>query len=351
MTTETAGTLESTQLSFVTTADTILAQGQLSTQAPIQATLAGTIGNVGANTIDSFASDYIFGITTVANPLPTSGGYDAEDDDALKVRFKNTVFRNLAGTQDQYAALAAATQYTTKANVVGPISRYREYVEVPSGDDASTIGTPAQPGNSLADHYSTALSTVPYAKHTYDVVPAFVSNGERGAEAVFYRRDTDWLLNTTGKDVGEAHRDYVNAVPGALDPATDTTHPNVTFTNVYTGSDDTVVAVRPGDILLFEHSYLSTASRNDATRNLSNAVDVFIDGVNATSAEVIIPMTPINYGTVYNNVPNQRLNADNFRMDGFPEINPPVGYVWIPLFWAPVTQLPRKSQQQELSMA
>lgn len=125
-------------VTFQTTDIATLQTGQTQVIAPIQALLSGSQGNVAANTITQFANIGAppLGITAVNNENPTSGGSDSESDAELKVRFKNTVFRNLAGTEDQYLALALSTQFTTKANVIGPISRYQEYMQVPMAADA-----------------------------------------------------------------------------------------------------------------------------------------------------------------------------------------------------------------------
>src|SRR5205807_1085128 len=132
-----------------------------------------------------------------------TGGVDEEDDDQLKTRFKNTVFRNLAGTQDQYMALAVSTAYTTKVNVIGPISRYREYIQVPNTDDSTTT-----PDAGPVNEWTTAMSTIPYSKHIYDTVPNFISNGQTGTRTVFYREDIDWRLNTgpVAKNHGDTYR-------------------------------------------------------------------------------------------------------------------------------------------------
>jgi hypothetical protein len=92
---------------FQTTFDVVLRQGTTSIVAPVVAVVTGALGNLAANKITQLVS--VDGIYTVTNELPTSGGLDREDDDSVKARFKNTVFRNVSGTTDQYLALAVAT--------------------------------------------------------------------------------------------------------------------------------------------------------------------------------------------------------------------------------------------------
>ncbi len=326
--------LDSGDIFFRTSFDVVLRTGSTSVVAPITAVVAGTSGNVAANTITEFL--LAEGIFAVTNDLATSGGIDLETDDALKVRFKNTVFRNLAGTYDQYLALAVATPFTTKANVVGPISRYREYIQVPDKDDSNV-------GNGTAGHWTTSMSTIPYSKHVYTTVPFFLSNGQFGANAVFYRPDTDFVVNTntTAKNAGDAFSDAANNVGevywNPLDNANQY-RPSVTFLNVYTGGVVDVTAIRPGQVVLFEHSYMSSASRNDWNRKVLNAVDVFIDGGNDTVASTVIPRP--TSANIFVDDASHRYYFQNYRRIGKPDHRPVIGNLFTPLFFAPVTDIP-----------
>ena len=189
---------------FYTLFEVVLPSGTTEVFAPIRASLTGTSGNVGVNRITEIIGAPIIGITAVTNDAPTTGGQDAESDEEYKVRFKNTVFRNLAGTQDQYLALAVSTPFSTKANVVGPQSRYREYIQIPPVDDASAYdvndidadpNTGTDPGGGNAGEYTTALSSLPYAKGVYYEHPVFVSNGRIGIETIFFRHEVDFRFN------------------------------------------------------------------------------------------------------------------------------------------------------------
>lgn len=307
---------------FRTTFDVTLPAGDTSVVAPIVAITPGVSGNVAAHRITEFV--YAEGILAVDNDLATSGGLAVEDDDAFKARFKNTVFRNVSGTVDQFLALSIATPFTTKANVIGPISRYREYVQVPSTDDTTTSGTTGE--------YTATLSTLPYSKYTYRTVPYFVADGDTLAH--FYRADYDFRLNSPPLQQGDTYRLAATSGNAADNP----TRPNLTFLNVYTGTDDSVQGVRPGDVVLFEHSYTSTASRNDFGRGVTNAVDVFIDGGNDVVADAIIPApNPLNV-FVSGGLTIYRL--DNYRRVGEPEHRPVFGNLFTPLFFEPVTELP-----------
>jgi len=330
-----------TSLIFLTSEPVTLPAGSLKVTVPVRSGVAGALGNVSAGSISQFGTTPILGIVGVTNDVPTEGGVERESDDEYKIRFKNTVFRNLAGTEDQYLALAVSTQNTTKANVVGPISRYREYIQVPDVDDATADPDSSIIGNGSAGDYTTALSMVPYSKHVYDTIPYFVSNGESGAGATFYRTGVDFSLNATdaSKDRGDAYRGRIAETgPSALDAST-LYQPNLTFTNVFSGSDTTVQAVRPQDIALFEHSYMSTASRNDWDRQVLNCVDVFINGSNEVTASAVIPR-PEGSQNIFVSNESALLSVENFRRVGQPNRRPVVGNIFTPLFWQPTTDLP-----------
>lgn len=337
-------------IGFVTTFDGYIRAGEIETTIPIRATTAGQAGNVAANRITTFTGDPVLGVTEVTNETALRGGLDIESDDEFKVRFKNTVFRNLAGTQDQYIALALALAFSRKANVVGPLSRYREYVQVPPvADNASyTVNAVVYGiGNGIAGEFSSALSTLPYAQYVWSEVPFFVSNGEFGPGAVFYRPETDFRMNTIplSKHKGDAYRFFVNIIPAiGADPRT-ALQPTLTFTNVYTGSNVEVQAIRPGDVLLFEYSYMSAASRNSYENKILNCVDVFVDGENAVIADAIVPR-PTSANLFVNNT-TSKYHYDNYRRIGEPEHRPVVGNVFTPLFWQPVIELPDQIEVEQ----
>lgn len=79
------GTLFQTEagVSFTTTTTTAVKN---EATIPVQCTEAGTVGNVGANTITVIPMS-IPGITSVTNPEPMTDGFDQESDDDLYDRF------------------------------------------------------------------------------------------------------------------------------------------------------------------------------------------------------------------------------------------------------------------------
>jgi hypothetical protein len=338
------GDVQNADVIFSTLYDVTLSTGSTSSDpVPVRSTVAGTIGNVAAERISAPVGNPIFGITSVTNETATKGGKDSESDEEFKVRFKNTVFRNLAGTEDQYMALAIATAYTTRANVVGPQSHYREYVQIPSAADNANWDVDgngsAEPGNGNAGEYTTALSTIPYAKYIYAVeFPAFVSNGQAGISQAFFRQDSDFIFNSPPTAAGDTFR--ISSVGLDLAAASAPLRPNVTFKNVYLGADGTVEAVRPGDVVLLEYSYMSEASRNSVSTGIDNAIDVFIDGGNiATASTVTVRPTT---ATAFIDSPNSKFHYENFRRVGQPEKRPLIGNVLMPMFWQPMTDVPEQ---------
>lgn len=329
---------------FYTTFAVTLTAGSISTNAPIRCTFAGTIGNVAANTINSFTSSPVLGVTSVTNIAATTGGLDQESDAEFKVRFKNTVFRNLAGTEDQYLALAIATAYTSKANVVGPVSLYREYIQVPPVDDASSYdvngdSTPDVGGGNSGE-YTTALSTIPYAKKIYDLMPVYISDGSGDINSTFYRPGVDFRMNvdTSAKDFGDTKRLSDTSLGPDVTDISALDQPNFTLMNVYTGTDPTVMSIRPNDILLAEYNYLSDSSRNNPDLGVTNAVDVFIDGGNNTLASTVLnrPWTT----EIFINNPGSKYYYENFRRVGQPDKRPTLGNAVSILYWQPVVDLP-----------
>ncbi len=331
---------------FYTTTTVVLQAGTTSVVAPIRAAVAGAGGNVAANLIVNMIGTFVLGVTTVTNETATRGGIDAETDNEFKVRFRNTVFRNLAGTRDQYLALAVATQFSLKANVIGSQSLWREYVQVPPVDDATDYDVNddnvAEAGGGLVAEYTTALSVLPYAKGIWSQFPAHVSNGQSGPGSYFYRPEVDFRLNTDNIRLnrGDARRIYTayGALGAVPDPATVKNRPNVTFMNVYTGTNPDVQVPRPNETLLVEFSYLSDASRNDLGRNITNAVDVYVDGGNNVPMTTVLT-APTN-STVFVDNPTSKYHYENFRRAGEPAKRPHLGNFLMPLYWQPVTALP-----------
>jgi uncharacterized phage protein gp47/JayE len=268
---------------FQITAPGTLFAGSTEIDVSIEATLPGTIGNVAANTITSFGSASANGITTITNAVATSGGTDFETDAELRVRFKNTILRNVTGTRDQYLAIAISSQFANKANVLGPISRYIEYVQT------GTSGL--------------ANSVIPYSKYTYNY-DYYLTNGDLANEVFYSPRGVDYTFS--------------NTVP-----------PSIAVTNPAT--------IPSGSVVLLEHSYCSANSRNDPANNIANYVDIYVSGRDETLATetALFPASSNNF--VSSNF-SPYYNASFARyLDGR---TPTIGNRFQELIWQPVDILP-----------
>jgi len=113
---------------YQTTAPATILQGQSSVTIPIQAINAGSVNNLAAGLV-TYLSTQITLVTSVTNSILT-GGTDAETDAQLIQRWQNTVFKNLAGTQDQFLALAFNNPDTTRAHVLGPQTQNTETIQI-----------------------------------------------------------------------------------------------------------------------------------------------------------------------------------------------------------------------------
>jgi len=183
---------------FVTTETVVLDAGTASVDATVQCTIAGTIGNIDANKVVGFGGlKSIVGITSISNRHAMTGGTDAEDDGAYKTRFQRTFLRNVSGTTDMFLALAVSANSVTKANVVGPMSRYQEYMQVPATRDTALIASGYDTTGATYPHKrTTAVSTIPYSKYTY-LSNYYLTDGTLDpATATFFRPGVDYIFNS-----------------------------------------------------------------------------------------------------------------------------------------------------------
>jgi uncharacterized phage protein gp47/JayE len=277
-------------LIFIATETVVLRANETRALVRVECTTSGTVGNIPAGTIDGLPNSInIPGVSRVVNETATLGGIDTETDEKFKTRFQNTIFRNMAGTSDQHYALALSHPSVSKANVIGPQSRYTEYLQVPAvADQLSVTGptgptgptNPYYPGNT----YTTSISSVPYSKYTFSN-NYYVAKGT-GKNAKFLRPGKDFILNNPA-----------SLVNGAIDQSVvGNPVPNITLFGDSTTVDGTLIQF-PEEILLFEHTYLSRASRNDWSRNIYNCVDVYVNGElpQAASSEESFPSLSMQF--------------------------------------------------------
>jgi uncharacterized phage protein gp47/JayE len=322
---------------YLTTSATTLYTGTTSADAPVQAVDPGIAGDAPANSITSLGSGDAFGISSITNAVATSGGSEPETDEELRVRFKNTIFRNVAGTRDQFLALATASRFTKKANVIGPMSRFSEYIQIPSGLTATT-----------------QLGTQGLAKYIYNY-DYFLSNGDPGNE-VFFSPAGDFTLTITP---GSTYTSSLAAtlanttLAAGFTPGTDTTisltsgagfgtsgtvkigstEPPVyasytgkstnTLTGVTAGAGTLIGAgaqvtqgtLDVGQTYLLEQTYTSVSSRNDPANNIMMYVDIFVSGEDDQSVFETLSFPPTG-NAVVNSPTTSRFYQGKYNRDG-----------------------------------
>jgi hypothetical protein len=224
---------------FQTTNAGVIENGGTSADVPVEAVVAGSRGNVAAGRIKAIASR-VAGVSTVINQLALTGGRDVESDEELRKRFKETVFRNLAGTEDFFLGLCYRDSYVSRAIVIGAVERWRETLEV-----TGTTLTSRIPGEK-----SLASSLVLPAESKY----SFPAGGEH------FGHD----LGGSAEDVADRGTDYTYAVGSG---------PN--FRPTITILDTDTYGV--GDFVDLEHEYMPSASRNNPPNEMDK-VDIFVKG-------------------------------------------------------------------------
>lgn len=267
------------QVTFITTATSILPVGSSSVDVPVQCTDVGPQGNVPAGTINSFSNNA--DISAVSNAAATTGGAAPELDADLRLRFKNTVFRNVSGTRDQFLGLALATAFANKANVLGPQDTYVEYLQIPD-----TLS---------------AASVISYSKHTYPF-NYYLTDGNIGNE-VFY--------NASGVDYT-----FTNSTP-----------PVVTVNNT--------TNIPIGSVVLLEHAYCSVNSRNDPDNNILNYVDVYVNGDDSQPAT-----DTLQFGSTTFSASSLSADYNENWVRVIDNTNPVVGNYLTEFLWQPVDVVP-----------
>lgn len=273
----------SSAVSFVTSSVGILPLGGTFVDVPVVCAAIGVAGNVPAGTIVQVIGGSSSSVSSVINNNATSGGTATESDAELRVRFKNTIFRNVAGTQDQYLALAIATSFSSKANVIGPISRFIEYIQVESDLNISSL--------------------IPYSKYTYGF-DYYLTNGDVANELFFTPNGIDFS--------------FTASVP-----------PVVSVTNTSN--------LPIGSVVLLEHAYCSTNSRNNPNTGIANYVDVFVNGSNATTSTETVSFP--TSASAFTSSTGGAYDIQNYLRASSSQ-QPTVGNRLQELLWQPVFDLP-----------
>lgn len=260
-----------TGIIFQTVTGATMDVGVTSVTVPIQAVDAGPSGNIGPNLINNMSSP-IQGVASVTNVSSTSGGMDQETDSALRARWKATVFRSMAGTEDMFLGIALNDPDCFAANVVTATKLVREQIQVASG---------------------TATSTVNDAKYVFGTPVSFGTDIDNG---VVFVPGHDYTFNPT--------------IPPTITVNSSTAIPN-------------------GTIADLEYEYTPVASRSDPANAIVNRIDVWCAGSRPVSAQqsMVFRNTKVfaSSGTY---------NLNNFvHPDG---THPTSGNIFLPLAFGPI---------------
>lgn len=264
--------------SVLTVTPATMGPGVLSVEVPVQAVDAGPAGNLPANSISVIVTP-VDGVGTVTNISPITGGLSQETDTELRDRYKRTVFRSMAGTEEMYLGTSLNDSDCTSAIVVGSSKRRREQVQIASG---------------------VAVSQVQDATFIYDspvAVGRDIDNGD------VFLRDYDWSWDTT------------------VNP------PRVVVLNA--------TAIPNGTLVDLDFEYSPQASRNDPTNGITNRVDVWVGGSRAVEASQSVVFSST---TVFTGSSGSRFyNVRYVRPDG---THPAVSNVFVPLAFGPIVTMP-----------
>lgn len=279
---------------FVTTVSTTLDVGQTSVDIPAQAVLEGPDANILANTPLQMGTT-VTGITTVSNTNAFIGGSIDETDAQLISRFKSTVFRNLAGTDQMYRGIALQTLANqnqgsfgvAQVNILGATTHNSEQIQISSGTASSSLTTAA-----------------------YIITSSIVISDSSG-------------------NIYTPQNQYTSTANNSVSPAT-----------LVINSLGASVGM-PDGIYDLEYDYIPISSRNDPFNTrwnqgvVNNRVDVIVNGqvpVGAVQAAAYVNTI------TFNNTAGSSLQASKFVSPS--GSNPQVGDVFIPLGFGPILSLP-----------
>jgi Baseplate J-like protein len=385
-------TNDSPPIVFTTLITSVMPIGAVSIDAPIIAQVGGSNGNVTPNAIVNFGTP-LTGFSRVTNTNATSGGSDAESDDALRNRFENTVFRNMAGTEQMFLGVAQENPATVLANVIGAAKTHLEQIQITGGVGQSTIqaaqyiyplnyvfGPDIDNQEILNPNINYTFNPNTYAMSAPGAGPtltALATGGTIGASAHRYYRiawGNDTGTTPAGPEttvtvsagttnsvsmtfptpplIAEWIYIYGSATTGtetliAIIPVSQTTFVDtgLTGTQAYpttntAGYSPTITSIDsvncPDGIYDFQFQYVPLASRNSPATGITNKIDIYIQGDDEQQATdtVIWPASP----TAFNSVAGDPMNYTHYI---HPDLTRPTpGNYFLPLTFTPVTQLP-----------
>jgi len=264
--------------SVLTVTPAVMGPGVLSVEVPVQAVDAGPVGNLTANAVTVIVTP-VDGVGAVTNVSPITGGMGQETDTELRDRFKRTVFRNMAGTEQMYLGVALDDPDCFSATVLGASKRRREQVQIASG---------------------VAVSQVQDASFIYD---SPVAVGEDIDNGDVFLRDFDWSWDTT------------------VNP------PRVVVLNA--------TAMPNGILVDLDFEYSPVGSRNDPANGITNRVDMWVGGQRAVEASqsVVFSSATVFSATTTSKFYNGRYVRPNAT-------HPAVANVFVPLAFGPILTMP-----------
>lgn len=274
---------------FVTVAPAILLRGTTSVDVPVRALLGGESGNLPTGSLSTVVSGSTGVQSATVQSDPTSGGTSIESDASLRARFKKTVFRSLAGTEDMFLALALEDTTTdnandtvaSQANVIGASKRWREQVQVSAG---------------------TATSTIPVvnAKYIYSGSVFFgpdIDNGEILTEGIHYSFDSSIrppVIHSLGSGL-------IN-----------------------------------GELYDLDFQYTPVASRNEPLNGVFNRVDIWVSGqFSEKAAETSYFVT-----LAFNTTTDSQMYRNLFVRQNTANVRPVTGNLFLPLAFGPIVTFP-----------
>jgi uncharacterized phage protein gp47/JayE len=253
-----------------------LMPGATSVTVAVQAVNPGPEGNLAAGTANLIVSP-IQGVSSVVNTAALTGGLSRETDSELRERWKRTVFRSLAGTEQMYLGVALNDADCYAAAVVGSSRSRSEILQVPpSGDTVAQISD---------------------ARYIY-ASPVQVTKTDGTALVLNY--DYQWITSN----------------PPALRKL------SAAFPN-------------PGELLTVDYQYLPVVSRNDPANQITNRVDVFVGGTRAQAAQASVIL---KQDKKFQSVAGlDMFTGDWLRAD---QTKPEANNIFLPLPFGPILTVP-----------
>lgn len=252
--------------------------GSRTVNVPVQAVEAGPAGNLPANSLVVIATP-VQGVNKVTNVQPLSGGSAQETDTALRLRWKKTVFRSLAGTEQMYLGVALDDPDCYVANVIGSSKKRREQIQIIGGVGQTTVD---------------------------DATYIF-------AEPVMVGRNID------GGDINLAGVDYAwdnTANPPRFNVLNATLMPN-------------------NEIFEVDFEYVPLASRNKPGSGITNRVDIWVGG---TRAQAAVQSLVFRRSIVFSNTSTNPYYRQKFRRAS--GVVPTAANVFLPFAFGPVLTAP-----------